>query len=408
MNQDNDSRNDVAMVKSTAATEKKWRRAALDPILRNDVTLTKTPFVDDHVLTTAEVIEYVDALENNTNVKILCINEQWLNVESSGYFKLALYLAKTTTLENVIIYKAADMNYENFETLSFGLTYNKSITKIHISWENMEVSKLKALLKIFESNKGLQDFTLHGAIQLTEDDKVNCNAVGKVLNDAITKDKVLKKLSLNGNSMPFSLMVWLTNGLRQNKSLEVIHFNLCNIDDNGIRALTETLVFFNKTISELSLNNTPLSNVAASLLVILLQSDDCRLTTLNMRGCKLSAESISTITNALELNTSITSVDLSSNDIFPAASVAVSRLIEYNRGLSELSLCNCSKIGDEEIALMMKSLCLNTTLEHLQLSGDDISNTAIYGIPQQLQSSRRPRNMVVDISFDTKVQITTN
>jgi Ran GTPase-activating protein (RanGAP) involved in mRNA processing and transport len=262
-------------------------------------------------------------------------------------------------------------------------------------------------LKIFESNKGLQAFTLHGAIQLKEDDNVNCNAVGKALNDAITKDKVLKTLSLNGNNMPYSLMVWLSNGLQQNKSLEEINFNLCHIDDNGIRALTETLVFFNKTISVLSLHGTPLSNTAATSLATLLQSDDCRLTTLNLRGCKLSAESISITTKAFESNTSITSVDLSGNDIFPVASSAVSRLIEYNRGLYELSLFNCSLMSDEEIALMMHSLCLNTTLERLKLSGDNISNNAIHLIPQQLRNSQRPRIIEVDVSFDTKVKITT-
>jgi NLR family CARD domain-containing protein 3 len=362
--------------------KKEWRNE-LDLIEKNDSGCTKTKFFD-YSLNTAEAIELVYALQKNTTVHTLCINDQWLNVEDNGYLALALYLKDTTMIKHVNVYGAAKMDYQKFCILSYGLNVNKSIKTIHISWFDMRATELKALFQTLECNKGLKTFILSEAIQLTEDNTVGCNEVGQVLDDVISRDKVLLCLSLKGNKMPYSLMVRLSNGLRNNLALKVLKLEVCTIDADGIRVLMETLLFFNKKITHLSLKHTLLYSAAAKWLAALIRSDDCRLKKLNLCRSELSDIGFCSIVVALESNQSITNINISGNIVSGVVAQAIARLIMQNKVLKILNLRDCS-MGDSEVATLAQALHSNDTLEQLELSGNNVSDNLIKSISQDLK-----------------------
>ena len=121
------------------------------------------------------------------------------------------------------------------------------------------------------------------------------------------------------------------------------------------------------------------------------------LTTLNLSGHSIGDEGATSLSQALAVNTSLTTLDLSEKSIGAEVATSLSQALAVNTTLTTLNLSGNS-IGAEGATSLSQALAVNTTLTTLNLSGNSIGAEGATSLSQVLAVNTSLTNL--SLSFN--------
>ncbi|XP_033942292.1 protein NLRC3-like isoform X2 [Pseudochaenichthys georgianus] len=196
----------------------------------------------------------------------------------------------------------------------------------------------------------------------------------------------LRDLDLSRNYLDDSEVELLSSGLKSpNCRLEALGLWDCSLSDISCSALISALKS-NLHLRELDLSeNYALKDSGVELLRDLLESPDCRLEALRLRGCRLSEISCSALASALKSNLHLRHLDLSQNDLHDSGVELIDLLESPDCRLETLRLrgCRLSEISCSALASALKS---NLHLRDLDLSKNALQDSDVELLRDLLES----------------------
>ncbi|XP_034084706.1 protein NLRC3-like isoform X1 [Gymnodraco acuticeps] len=217
------------------------------------------------------------------------------------------------------------------------------LDKYKTSWEGR--------LRLLPAVRNCRKAKLAGWI-ITETD---CEVVASALK---SDPSHLRDLELSHIPLQDSGVERLISGLKSpNCRLEALRLKRCRLSEISCSALISALKS-NLHLRDLELSENALQDSGVELLRDLLESPDCRLETLRLRGCRLSEISCSALISALKSNIHLRDLDLSENALQDSDVELLRDLLESpDCRLETLSLrsCSLSEISCSALASALKS-----------------------------------------------------
>ncbi|XP_034002172.1 protein NLRC3-like [Trematomus bernacchii] len=196
----------------------------------------------------------------------------------------------------------------------------------------------------------------------------------------------LRDLDLSHNKLKDS-GVELSSGLKSpNCRLETLRLRVCRLSEISCSTLISALKSNPSHLRELDLSYNNLKDSGVELLRDLLESPDCRLEALSLWGCSLSEISCSALASALKSNIHLRYLNLSANDLQGSGVELLRDLLESRDcRLETLSLRGCclSEISCSALASALKS---NIHLRVLDLRGNDLQDSDVKLLRDLLES----------------------
>ncbi|XP_068756018.1 protein NLRC3-like [Montipora capricornis] len=165
------------------------------------------------------------------------------------------------------------------------------------------------------------------------------------------------------------------------KSLDLTEIRIYFRLRTRIAALSEALAV-NTSLTTLDLSHKYIGAEGATSLSQAL-AVNTSLTTLNLHDNSIGAEGATSLSQALAVNTSLTALDLSFNSIGPEGATSLSQALAVNTSLTTLDLCNNS-IGAEGATSLSQALAVNTSLTTLNLHYNSIGAEGAFSLSQAL------------------------
>ena len=144
-------------------------------------------------------------------------------------------------------------------------------------------------------------------------------------------------------------------------------FSRAKIDNKEIDQLSQALSV-NTELTHLNLSGNEIGEYGAQLLSKAL-SVNTKLTHLNLSGNQIGKSGAQLLSNALSVNTELTHLNLSGNQIGKSGAQFLSDALFYNTTLTHLNLDD-NLVGPDGVAYLSLALVVNTTLTYLNLDGN--------------------------------------
>jgi len=257
------------------------------------------------------------------------------------------YVHTVTILQLLSHLDLADMlvDFPNLSTLTLtygarklGMDYDKSLFGMQLK-DAMHlarcVSKTRTLSKLTLSENLLNDESIH------------------ILSSGLAKNDTLTYLDLSHNKISDTGAKRIARLLRKGSVLVHLDLGDNRVHETGGRALGNALAQ-NSVLTYLSLKLNPLGDVGGmSLLGNIVNNPNCGLSYLDVSGQNLSPTVAKTLCQLVSENTSLTELDVSSNDI-PIGPELVTAL-KKNKTLTRLDLRR-NPVEEEEHVMEIKAL----------------------------------------------------
>ncbi|KAK5584841.1 hypothetical protein RB653_006458 [Dictyostelium firmibasis] len=166
--------------------------------------------------------------------------------------------------------------------------------------------------------------------------------------------KTIAKVLMNGKSHPLIKLENINLGdegvktiskaLGQQSIVSSLDLSCNSITDIGIKHLCEGIEN-NRYLLFLKLDNNPIGDQGFKYLCSLLKSKQCILKSLYISDCSITNKSMEHLVDALSVNQSLETIHLNSNKISNEGAIVLSKLINSQSHLKNLSLFFCG-IGD--------------------------------------------------------------
>jgi Ran GTPase-activating protein (RanGAP) involved in mRNA processing and transport len=264
---------------------------------------------------------------------------------------------------NTTILKMAIMNVplsrDNIQQLTAMLRRNTVLQDLDLTGDALGSTGFAEIASVLYRNTSIQglDVSYNGL-----DDLVAANA----LRELLLQNKTITRLCIYGN--PFGSNVaavrCIADGFRANTTLQELHLSDCNLDDQGLSILAESLGQQKRGLADLSLceNQITCSGLRALVYTV----------------------ALSTVTN----------LDLSQNSILDegASFLAETLRLQTLPSLAHLHLTEC-RISDDGILALMSALEENETLEFLDLDNNAFSVQGYLALASSLPNIKGLRHI---------------
>ncbi|KAG7316094.1 hypothetical protein KOW79_020960 [Hemibagrus wyckioides] len=208
--------------------------------------------------------------------------------------------------------------------------------------------------------------------------KTSCENIASALQSA---NSPLRELDLSDNDLQDAGLKLLYEGLKSlNCKLEILRLSNCKL------TTLSALCLRNSSLRKLDLSYNNLQKGIDQLFTGL-KSPNCKLDTLRISDCKLTAESCKSIGKALE-KSPLRELDLSCNELRDKGMKLVSEGLKSshcNLNLLKLSDCKLTEQSCPGISLVLRKA--NSSLRELDLSDNDLLDSGIKVLSDGLKSS---------------------
>ncbi|XP_066512000.1 NLR family CARD domain-containing protein 3-like [Hoplias malabaricus] len=200
----------------------------------------------------------------------------------------------------------------------------------------------------------------------------------------------LKKLDLSNTDLQDSGLQLIFQALKSsNCELEILRLSGCNLSINSYEKLCSTLQSLNSTLKVLELNNTNLQDSGVELISEALKNSDCKLEILRLTDCKFSPHSYETLCSALKSPISpLKELDLSDSDLQDSGVELISGGPKASKCKLEIIRLAWCKLGEKSGETLGSILLVNSSLQELDLSNNDLQDSGVEKLCAGLKSSQ--------------------
>ena len=297
---------------------------------------------------------------------------------------LSNFLKTNTTVTNLTLYKSLQ---GGVAALAECLKYNKSLTTLDLSYNEIDDDGAAALGECLKYNKSLT------TLNLSDNEIGNDGAAALV--ECLKDNKSLTTLDLTFNIIGDNGAAALGECLKYNKSLTTLYFNDNKIGDDGAAALGECLKD-NKSLTTLYLGFNNIGDDSAAAMGEYLKYNKS-LTTLEWSHNEIGDDGAAALGECLKYKKSLTTLDLSHNEIGDDGAAALSECLKDNKSLTTLNL-SFNKIGDNGAAALVKCLKYNKSLTTLYFSDNKIGDDGAAALGECLKDNKSLTTL--DLSFN--------
>ena len=197
---------------------------------------------------------------------------------------------------------------------------------------------------------------------------------------SLEKATSLNFLDLSSNAIDDSLCTAISKCILNNiSSLKHLNLASCSLTENGLLIIVQALNQ-NKLLNSLDISSNVITErISTALAKTDLFFKNSWLQYLNLSHCQWQGD---TLSNVLIMTTNIfnfSSINFSGSEMDNVMAVYLAGFITVNRTLERLVLANCS-LASTGLARILSSLKKLTTIKHLDLSGNQISDDEVISL----------------------------
>ena len=256
----------------------------------------------------------------------------------------------------------------------------------------------------------------HSSSAISVDDNLLHIAEALQVNSSLTKFSIQGRCKTS-NELPDSFSSCLLKSLQHNTNL--VYLELSNVRSNITLAALPlaNMLQINKSLTHLNFSsNTTFSDARAHHIIFEGLLHNTTLTNLNLSKIGLTATDLVTmsLTKMLQVNKSLTHLDLSSNNLSDLGGLCIFEGLQHNTTLASINLrkTDITATNPDTADSLIKMLQVNKSLTHLDLSSNNLSDLGGLCIFKGLQHNTTLNSMnlgktgITAINPDTAISLT--
>ena len=305
------------------------------------------------------------------------------------FYRIVLNIIRILTRIN--FYNTTFITFQETSELINILKETKNITTLELKNITCNAGVLLSLVAFLKDNTPLTTCRFNNVCQYHVEKTINksaivCGFLKTFLTNTTYIELDFSNMGISSDNYTDSL---LANYLKKdNIKLTTLDLSSNELSIWYLTSITEALVI-NKTLTKLNLSNNSVSTYDIARVL----EKNKTLTTLILSNTGIEffdGDGVKTIAETLKINTTLTTLVLSYNGIRSWGIIAIAKALEINNTLTTIDIsCNHIGIGYNEAKAIAEAVKINTTLTLLDLSYSNIYEPCIEAIAEALETNTR-------------------
>ncbi|XP_072553203.1 ribonuclease inhibitor-like isoform X2 [Salminus brasiliensis] len=346
--------------------------------LQKVIASSTKALLNDCALTEESCSVLASVLRSVNSLKDLNLNKNKL--QDSGVKKLSEGLKSEHCKLETLRLERCSLTEESCSVLASVLRSVNSLKDLNLSKNNLQDSGVKKISEGLKSKHCRLETLSLERCSLTEE---SCSVLASVLRSVNS----LKDLNLSENELQDSGVKELSEGLKsEHCKLEILSLESCSLTEESCSDLVSVLRSVN-SLKDLNLSKNNLLDSGVKKISEGLKSEHCKLETLSLKGCNLTEESCSVLVSVLRSVNSLKDLNLSKNNLLNSGVKKLSEGLKSEHcKLETLRLSNC-RITYTGCAALTSALTENpsSALTQLDLNHNQITESGRENISQLKQ-----------------------